>query len=102
MSKPMTTKQIKEIEMKVAGSTSPLADDVIALLMEVQRLKRLAKPNRAPKTRTVKILHRYESWSDGRNGIEHGKRVEDAITCPAKDSGCPECKRRNGSFYEIY
>ena len=95
MSKPMTTKQIKEIEMKVAGSTSPLADDVIVLLMEVQRLKRLAKPNRKPKTRNV-VRHVNTSSRviyGGQYGTERFDNPNYGKVCPCKDCAAGIDKR---------
>lgn len=89
MSKPMTIKQIKDIEMRVAGSTSPLADDVFTLLAEVARLKKLAKPNRKPKTRNVirhidtvsKIVYYTERGGDW-NPMENPNYGK---VCPCKD-----------------
>ena len=85
--------------MKVAGSTSPLADDVIVLLMEVQRLKRLAKPNRSPKTRT-KVRHINTTsrtvFIDERGG-GYGSEYPNpnyGKVCPCKD-----CKESGGKRF---
>lgn len=48
MSKPMTKNQIATIKANANGN-----ETVLILIAEVERLQRLAKPNRAPKTRKV-------------------------------------------------
>lgn len=48
MSKPMTKNQIATIKANANGN-----ETVLALLAEVERLQRLAKPSRKPKTRKV-------------------------------------------------
>ena len=110
MAKAMTNRELDIVAtdavraMNGDDKSIMLGAHIVRLLTEIKRLRdaEKAKSKRSSKTRKVEILHRYHSWSDGRGGIEYGKRVEDAITCPDKNNGCPDCKRRRGSFYETY
>ena len=93
MSKPMTKNQIATIKANANGN-----ETVLALLAEVERLKKLARPNRKPKTRNVirhidtvsKIVYYTERGGDW-NPMENPNYGK---VCPCKDC---ESKRANES-----
>lgn len=84
MSKPMTKNQIATIKANANGN-----ETVLALLAEVERLQKLAKPNRKPKTRNVvkhidtvsKIVYYTERGGDW-NPMENPNYGK---VCPCKD-----------------
>ena len=83
MSKPMTKNQIATIKANANGN-----ETVLALLAEVERFQKLAKPNRKPKTRKVVrhvnttspvIYANYNGGSEAYRNPDFGK------VCPCKD-----------------
>jgi len=96
MSKPMTKNQIATIKANANGNAT-----ILALVAEVERLKKLAVPNRAPKTRT-KSDEPYVAGSNYEamriaddNGISYGQRIYSKNKVDGDGYSCnnPACER---------
>ena len=90
MSKPMTKNQIATIKANANGN-----ETVLALIAEVERLQRLAKPNRKPKTRNV-VRHVNTSSRviyGGQYGTERFDNPNYGKVCPCKDCAAGIDKR---------
>lgn len=85
MSKPMTKNQIATIKANANGN-----ETVLALLAEVERLQRLAKPNRAPKTRKVSSYAKsiWDAQDESETVNDNCSRNAKGCRCRITENAC--------------